>query len=96
MSIQILEIVLEPAISERYSHAFRPSEWVSDSLLVENKMMREIGIKIISTGKKLSPHFQGPMSYFSYLYKNKIKSIQYSAFINAVSTEQWRCKYFRC
>ena len=68
-----------PSISERYSHAFRPAEWVSDSLLVENKMMREIGIKITSTGKKLSPHFQGSMSYFSYLYKNKIKSIQYSA-----------------
>ena len=41
--------------------------------------MREVGIKITSTGKKLPPHFQGSMSYFSYLYKNKIKSIQYSA-----------------
>ena len=68
-----------PSISEIYSHAFRPSEWAADSLLVESKMMREVGIKITSTREELSPHFQGSMSYFSYLYKNKIKSIQYSA-----------------
>ena len=68
-----------PSLNERYFHALRPSELEQDTLLEEGKMMREVGLKIMSKKQSSNPYLQGSMSYFSYSYNNKIKSIQYSA-----------------
>ena len=68
-----------PSINERYFHALRPVDSVQDSLLLEGKIMKEVGLKISSIDTESSPRFRGSMSYFNYQYKNKIKTIQYSA-----------------
>ena len=68
-----------PGIYERYTHALRPSMLNGDSLLLENKRMQEFGLKINSLENQAKPNFCGSMSYFYYSYKNKIKTIQYSA-----------------
>ena len=68
-----------PSINERYFHALRPVDSVQDSLLLEGKIMKEVGLKISSIDTESSPRFRGSMSYFNYQYKNKIKSIEYSA-----------------
>ena len=41
--------------------------------------MKEVGLKISSIDIRSTPRFRGSMSYFNYQYKNKIKTIQYSA-----------------
>ena len=49
-----------------------------DSLVIEYKIMKEVGAKISSLDSQSSPRFSGSVSYFSYGYTNKIKTIQYS------------------
>jgi len=68
-----------PSINERYFHALRQVDSVQDSLLLEGKIMKEVGLKISSIDTRSAPRFRGSMSYFNYQYKNKIKTIQYSA-----------------
>ena len=67
-----------PSISERYAHVLRPEIFSQDSLMVEYKIMKEVGIKLNSREAGSSPSFSGGMSYFQYGYTNKIKNIQYS------------------
>jgi len=67
-----------PSISERYAHVLRPEIFSQDSLMVEYKIMKEVGIKLSSREAGSSPSFSGGMSYFQYGYTNKIKNIQYS------------------
>ena len=68
-----------PGIYERYANALRPSIFNDNSLLLESKLMREFGLKINSFENQDGPNFNGSFSYFNYSYKNKIKTIQYSA-----------------
>ena len=67
-----------PSISERYAHVLRSEIFSQDSLMVEYKIMKEVGIKLNSREAGSSPSFSGGMSYFQYGYTNKIKNIQYS------------------
>ena len=67
-----------PSISERYAHALRPQIFSRDSLVIEYKIMKEVGVKISTRDSQSSPSFNGSVSYFSYGYTNKIKTIQYS------------------
>ena len=68
-----------PGIYERYAYAFRPSIFNDNSLLIESKLMKEFGLKINSLVNQNAPNFNSSISYFNYSYKNKIKTIQYSA-----------------
>jgi len=67
-----------PSISERYTHALRPQIFSQDTLVIEYKIMKEVGMKISSRDSQSSPSFNGSVSYFNYGYTNKIKNIQYS------------------
>ncbi|MBE76604.1 MAG: hypothetical protein CMG41_02575 [Candidatus Marinimicrobia bacterium] len=67
-----------PSINERYAHALRPQVFSQDSLVIEYKIMKEVGAKISSRDSQSSPRFSGSVSYFSYGYTDKIKTIQYS------------------
>jgi len=67
-----------PSISERYAHALRPQIFSQDTLVIEYKIMNEVGMKVSSRNSQSSPSFNGSMSYFHYGYTNKIKNIQYS------------------
>ena len=68
-----------PSLNERYFHALRPMVFLSDSLLPEHKLMKEIGLKLTSDKMLGQPEYSGTLSWFSYGYSNKMRPIHYSS-----------------
>ena len=68
-----------PGLNERYTHALRPIFFLSDSLMPEHKLMREIGLKLSNDKIIGQPAYSGTLSLFSYGYTNKMRPIHYSS-----------------
>ena len=68
-----------PGLNERYTHALRPMFFLSDSLMPEHKLMREIGLKLSNDKIIGQPAYSGTLSWFSYGYTNKMRPIHYSS-----------------
>ena len=68
-----------PSLNERYLHALRPMVFLSDSLMPEHKLMKEIGLKLANDKIFGQPEYSATLSWFIYGYTNKMRPIHYSS-----------------